>query len=194
MTDTPANRAQTLATAYFDAVAKYVVLSSKLTALAAKITELEELTLPEAFDAAGMAGNNDLMIHGVAIRFTRGTFVFGAMPNEEKEPEKHEAAVNYAMELGLQDLLQSKVVAAWGRGEREKAVAFYNATRADNSASVKLSENIHHSTLQAEVRRRLKVGEEIDPEKLGCTVKSMVRLKTDPRKARRSNNGDNNAE
>lgn len=99
--------------------------------------------------------------------------VTGSLP---KDPEKRAGALKHLAELGAEGLAKTTVSVQFGKGDEQGARAAFSKLKAEG-LPVKMEQDVHAQTLQAFVRKRLKDGEEIDPERLGIFVSPMVRLK-----------------
>lgn len=148
--------------------------------------QLEEVILPRLFDEEDTIEKET----SLGSKARRGMHVTGSLPKptEKMTPgevaaalKRRQDAIAWASENGYDPLIKSKVVAEWDKGERDKALKFYESLRGDNSVSSSLVEDIHHSSLKALVRDRLRRGLETPLETLGVTALTAVRLTKKPK-------------
>lgn len=161
-------------------------LEDELEHARAEIRRLEVVELPSAFTEDGIS---ELRLPD-GQRAVRNVSVQGSFPNQETEPEAHRRAVTEWARLGYADTLRCAVTSSYGAGDREAALAAYEALRGDNRAFVTLRETVHHSTLRAAVLARIRAGEPTSVEDLGCAVIRRVRLTTPPRRRAVESNQD----
>jgi len=145
---------------------------AELDAAKSFLHDLRTTVIPDVFSRHGVTSAS--IPSGAQAKTT--IFITGALPKIEDDPEAHAAAVSWAEENGYKPLIKTVVEAKYGRDERDKALELFERLRGDNSAEVSMDETIHHTTLQAMVRQRLKDGLPIPLETLGVTVLDGVKL------------------
>lgn len=173
--------------ALVDADALVDRLEEQLKAAKKAKYELETITLPNVFADAGEV--EATLASGAKAKL--GQMITGSLPKVDYDtsPEvqaatiaKREAAIEWADANGWGPLIKCEVRAKWDKGDRDKAIAAYNALRGDNSVDLHLLEDIHPMTLQSQVRQRIAQGLPVPLETLGVTVLPAVRLTKKPKK------------
>lgn len=157
-------------------------LEAQLKATKALRHTLETETLVELFDRFEQpeATSNS------GAKAARALLVKGSLPKVGEKDTPAEAAANAelrraaiakAEEYGWQPFIKTEVTGSWDKGDREKAIAFYNHLRGDNSVEATIDEGIHPMTLQSQVRKRIREGKEVALDVLGIVAMSGVFLK-----------------
>lgn len=144
-------------------------LTEQLAFQTAEKTRLETDTLPALFAEAGITELKTK--DGAKVKV--GLVAAGSLP---KEPEKRQAAIQWLVENGYGELIESKVTASWSRGDREKAEKLFEQLRGDNSAKLTMDDSVNHMTLGALAKRRVQEGSEVPLETLGVSVISRARF------------------
>lgn len=149
--------------------------------------DLETIELPQIFADAGEVEAS--LASGAKAKL--GTLIEGSLPKvDPKSPESEQmlqeaarkAAIDWLDANDCRDLLKCTVTASYAKGDAEKArKAAAELQRNDNSAVVKLVEDIHAQTLQAEARRRLAAGKAIPLATLGLVALPAVKLTKKPK-------------
>lgn len=149
--------------------------------------ELQTIELPEIF---AQAGEMEVTLPNGA-KAKLGTMIEGSLPKvDEKAPQDQQLlqeqarrdAIEWLDANGCTDLMKCEVRAAYAKGDADKArKAAAELQRNDNSAVVKLIEDIHPQTLQAEARRRLTAGKPIPLATLGLVALPAVKLTKKPK-------------
>lgn len=149
--------------------------------------DLETVTLPEVFADAGTVEST--LPSGAKAKL--GTMIEGSLPRvDEKSPtseqllqeEARAAAIRWLCDNDCEDLIKSEVRASYAKGDAEQARKLAaEIRRTSNSAVVKLIEDIHPQTLQAEARRRLGAGTAIPLATLGLVALPAVKLTKKPK-------------
>jgi hypothetical protein len=156
-------------------------LEAQLKATKALRHTLETETLVELFDRFEQpeATSNS------GAKAKRGMRVLGSLPKvgDKDSPEEarlhkaqREAAIVLAVSYGWSPFIQTEVTYKTDKGDREKALEVYKRLRLDNSATVDIDEGIHPMTLQAQVRKRLREGQELKLDVLNVTAQAAVTL------------------
>ena len=151
------------------------------------VYDLETVTLPKIFDDADQV--DATLADGTKAK--KGLRITGSLPKvDENSPveeqlaqeEARKAALTWLMDNDCAPFIKAQVVATWDKGDSEKAARYAaELQRSDNSVVVKLKEDIHPSTLQAEARRRLGAGKPIPLATLGLVALTAVRLTKRPK-------------
>lgn len=148
---------------------------------------LKTKELVELFD------NSDTIEHeiGSGAKAKKGMWIEGSLPKEsEKKTDaenaelriRREAAITWASGAGYDPNIKSTIKVEFDKGDRDKAVALAGELqRTNNAAVVTLTEDIHHSTLKAIVRQRLREGKPTPVETLGITALPAVTLVKRPK-------------
>lgn len=89
---------------------------------------------------------------------------------------QRKAAIELAISYGWTPFIKTEVTAQYDKGDYEKAKAVFELLRADNSATVDMTEGIHHTTLQAQVRQRIREGKSVQLDVLGVQAMPAVTL------------------
>ena len=93
-------------------------------------------------------------------------YVQGSLP---KEPVQRASAISVLEAAGGEALIKNQVIAHFDKKEHNKALSIARELQ-DRGLDVRVQQDVHHSTLQAFVREKLKRGEELAWEKLGIFV------------------------
>jgi hypothetical protein len=151
-------------------------MATKAETLARNVAELEATlkaqkealdailfgALPEAMDAIGMQKIN--LTDGTTISIE--DLIRGTIP---KEPERRAEALGYLDLIGGSDLIKSEVRIPFPKKQHNEAIALADDLRKQGFA-VEVGAEVHHMTLGAFVREKLRHGEPVDPNALGITV------------------------
>ena len=93
-------------------------------------------------------------------------YVQGSLP---KGTIERQSAIIVLEQSGGEALIRNQVIADFERKEHNKALSIARELQ-DRGLNVKVQQDVHHSTLQAFVREKLKRGEQLAYEKLGIFV------------------------
>lgn len=93
-------------------------------------------------------------------------YVQGSLP---KDKVNRATAINVLEMAGGEALIRNQVVANFEKREHNKALSIARELQ-DRGLDVHVQQDVHHSTLQAFVREKLRRGEELPYEKLGIFV------------------------
>lgn len=99
--------------------------------------------------------------------------LIGSLP---KDPERREDAIRWLEKHDGAGIIQTRVGLTFSRSEHNRAISTYEALKGQGLEPELLSD-VHHSTLKAYIRQRLKDGDEIEPEVLGVYVGKTVKMK-----------------
>jgi sulfur transfer complex TusBCD TusB component (DsrH family) len=93
-------------------------------------------------------------------------YIQGSLP---KDPIQRSAAIIVLEQAGGEALIKNDVVASFERKQHNAALALAQDLQA-KGLDVHVEQDVHHSTLKAFVREKLKRGEQLEYEKLGIFV------------------------
>jgi len=130
---------------------------------------LRTKALPDAFSEVGM--NQFSLDDGTSIKID--DFVAGSLPKDE---ERRAEAIEALEQIGGGDLMKDDLSVSFNKSQHNEALSL-KAQLEKSGFPVKLGTNVHASTLQAFVREKLKSGEEVDYEKIGCYVGRIAKIK-----------------
>jgi hypothetical protein len=162
-------------------------LEAALKAANKVVYDLETVTLPKMFDDAGEVATT--LADGTIAK--KGLRITGSLPKVDEDApvadqmlqeQARKVALAWLMDNDCGPFVKAKVEAIWDKGDSEKARKYAaELQRQDNSVVVKLKEDIHPSTLQAEARRRLGAGKPIPLATLGLVALTAVRITKRPK-------------
>lgn len=137
--------------------------------LTAEKTRLETDVLPALFAEAGIS--EFTTDDGIKVKL--GLVANGSLP---KDPALRKLAIEWLVGAGYEDIIESKVVASWTRGDRPKAETLFQTLRGDNSAKTTLDDSVHPMTLAKIAKDRVQSGQEVPLATLGVSVMSRARI------------------
>lgn len=132
------------------------------------LTFIKTQQLPDAMVEAGVTKLTSAS--GAELKLS--DFVTGSLP---KEPEKRNAALAQLVKEGGTDLIKNNVVVAFTRSQHNAAAALADDLRKMGHTAEMISD-VNHMQLTAFVREKLRNGEEVAYEKLGCFVGRVVKI------------------
>jgi sulfur transfer complex TusBCD TusB component (DsrH family) len=100
-------------------------------------------------------------------------YIQGSLP---RDPIQRGSAIIVLEAAGGEALIRNQVVAQFEKREHNKAIAVAQELQA-RGLHVRVEQDVHHSTLKAFVREKLKRGEQIAYEKLGIFVGRRATIK-----------------
>jgi sulfur transfer complex TusBCD TusB component (DsrH family) len=100
-------------------------------------------------------------------------YIQGSLP---KDPVQRAAGIIVLEQSGGEALIRNQVVAQFEKREHNKALAVAQELQA-RGLQVRVEQDVHHSTLKAFVREKLRRGEQIAYEKLGIFVGRRATIK-----------------
>lgn len=134
---------------------------------------LDKFEQPEVVTSTGAKAKRKLHVVGSLPKVGDKDTEAEAAENRRKRSKAIEVAEGY----GWQPFIKSTVQAAFDKTDRDKAVELYNEIRRNsNSADVSIDETIHPMTLQAQVRKRIQAGLDVQLDALGVTAMAAVKL------------------
>lgn len=170
--------------------AKPVASLSELMALARRAVDLEATVkdLEEALKHQKGALNDiktkllpDAMASVGQTKFTADDgseisiedFVAGSLP---KDPLKRQAALLELETNGGDGIIKNEIVLEFEKKQHNEALALAEELH-DRGYDAKVKSNVHPQTLMAFVREKLRNGEKVEAEKLGCFVGRVAKIK-----------------
>jgi len=127
-----------------------------------QLNELRFNALPSLMLEAGM--DSFRLTDGSTVKVE--DYVQGSLP---KDKVNRKAAIFVLEANGGEALIKNQVVASFERKEHNAAIAIARELQ-DRGLDVSIMQDVHHSTLHAFVREKLRHGETIPYEKLGLFV------------------------
>lgn len=163
-------------------------LGEEMLRLEREISDLEELLkvkrsaaadiktkrLPEAMTQAGLT--NFGLTAGGTIEIV--DFVSGSLPKEsenKEEENKRDAAIRYLEELNGVGIIKNTIRLEFSKSQHNEALNLFGELK-EKGFEPELKHDVHPQTLMAFVRERLRNGESIEPEKLGCYVGRVAKV------------------
>jgi len=143
-------------------------LEEVASTLRKELNDIKFLQLPDAMAEAGLS--NFALEDGSSIKVE--DYVQGSLP---KDPVQRSAAVVVLESSGGEALIKNQVVMDFDRKEHNKALAIAREL-SDRGLNVRVQQDVHSSTLQAFVREKLRLGEQLMWEKLGIFVGRRARI------------------
>jgi hypothetical protein len=125
--------------------------------------------LPDMMVEAGLSEFKS--ISGAEIKVT--DFVAGSLP---KEADKRAAAFDQLIKEGGIELIKNDVVVSLSRSHHNEAAALADDLR-KRGYTVDVHPDVHPQTLMAFVREKLRNGESVDYNTLGCYAGRVVKIK-----------------
>jgi hypothetical protein len=122
-----------------------------------RFSQLPDLMLEAGLTAFRLTDNSTVRVED---------YVQGSLP---KDKANRAAAIIVLETNGGEALIKNQVIANFERKEHNAALAIARELQ-DRGLAVSLQQDVHHSTLQAFVREKLKHGESLPYEKLGIFV------------------------
>lgn len=135
----------------------------------ASLNELKTKLLPEAMMELGLPAFKTR--EGASIEVN--DFVAGSLPKDEG---KRDEALKELIAEGGQELIKTEISISFGKSEHNVALAIAADLR-DKGIEFEMNEGVHAQTLCAFVRDRLKNGDEVKAEVLGCFVGKTAKIK-----------------
>lgn len=155
------------------AVAMEATVADLEEALEAQKSALHHLKTVELPDAMAEAGLSEFKTASKA-EININDFVSGSLP---KEPEARDRAIKQLVEEGGADIIKNVVSVQFTRSQHNEAAALAADLRDKGYESAKMASDVHPQTLMAFVREKLKKGEEVKYETLGCFVGRVAKIK-----------------
>ena len=141
----------------------------ELDKLRKQLNELRFVPVPDLMLEAGMSSFRLTDNSTVSV----DDYVQGSLP--KAKPER-DAAIIVLEQAGGEALIRNQVIADFEKKEHNQALAVAQELQA-RGLHVRVQQDVHHSTLQAFVREKLKRGEQLAWEKLGIFVGRRATIK-----------------
>jgi aryl carrier-like protein len=138
------------------------VLEGDLKTYSTELLELRRELIPDAMAEHNLSEFKLTDGSGVKI----GNFVSGSLP---KTPLERTFALALLEEHGGEALIQNELIVNFQKKDHNRATALAEELRSAGY-EVNLEGNVHHSTLAAWCREKVRAGERLDFEKLGMFV------------------------
>lgn len=149
--------------------AELETVANQTAELTAEKVRLETDILPALFAEAGI---KEITTEG-GVKIKLGLVATGSLP---KDPALRVQAIEWLVANGYEDIIESKVIASWTRGDRPKAEALFSSLRGDNSVKALLEDSVHPMTLSKIAKDRVQSGQEIPLSTLNVSVISRARI------------------
>lgn len=128
---------------------------------------------PEATSNSGAKAEKKLYVTGSLPKVGEKDTPEEAAENERRR----EAAIAQAVAYNWEPFIKTTVTVEFDKGDRAKAIELYNRLRREsNSAVIEIDEGIHHTTLQAQVRKRIREGKAVALDVLNVSAGPAVKL------------------
>lgn len=164
-------------------LATLVQLAEKAVALELTVKDLEEALekqksalnhlktqeLPDAMASVGLAEFKT----DSGAELKTGDFVAGSLP---KEPDKRVVAMKQLEKEGGADIIKNVISIQFAKKEHNRALSLAAELR-DQGYDAEVKSDVHPQTLMKFVREKLKKGEKVEAEKLGCFVGRVTKIK-----------------
>jgi hypothetical protein len=157
-------------------------LSEALKAKNADLHKLRSVTMPDAMAEAQQSKFTLDSGPYEGFTFTSDDFVSGSFP---KDPEKREVAVKYLEELDATEMIRDELAISFAKSQHNEGMSLAEDLR-QKGYEVEYDSTVNAQTLMAFVRERLRNGQEIDHEKLGCFVGRLVKPKAPSKKVKKA--------
>jgi sulfur transfer complex TusBCD TusB component (DsrH family) len=141
----------------------------ELDKLRKQLNDLRFVQLPDLMQEAGLASFKLTDNSTVSV----DDYVQGSLP--KAKPER-DAAIIVLEQAGGEALIRNQVIADFEKKEHNEAIAIAQELQA-RGLHVRVQQDVHHATLQAFVREKLKRGEQLAWEKLGIFVGRRATIK-----------------
>lgn len=110
-------------------------------------------------------------------------YIQGSLP---KDPVNRASAIGVLEAAGGEALIRNQVICNFEKKQHNRAIEVARELQ-DRGLDVRIQQDVHHSTLQAFVREKLRHGEELPYEKLGIFVGRRAVIKPADNEARDTN-------
>lgn len=144
-----------------------------LAELKASQLELLTRTLP---DAMAEAGTSKFTTANGGFTVEVNDHVSGSLASEEKSPDKRRSQIAYIVDHGGEGIVTADVVLKYGRTNRAAALETAKQFAERDDVVVAVKEDVHHSTLKAWGRERLKKGLPIDGDQCGLWIGKIAKI------------------
>lgn len=128
--------------------------------------------LPDAMAAAGTAS----FTTKDGLKVTVEDHISGSIGDQRTDPQVRQARINYIVECGGGGIVTADTILKFGRANRDAAFEAAKMFEGRDDCVVDIREDIHHSTLKAWARDRLKSGLPFEPERAGLWVGRIAKI------------------
>lgn len=151
------------------AVAKLEVLLSEKKQV---LNELRTKKVPDAMLQANQMAFTVALGNYAEVSVEIVDFVSGSLP---KGDEARGIAIDWLEQHDGKDLIKDELTIVFQKSEHNMALDLLHRLK-EEGFTCSFGSNVHHSTLQAWARERLRHGEELDPDVLGLYVGRIAKL------------------
>lgn len=144
-------------------------LDNEIARVRSRLNDLRQVEIPDAMAEVGMSQIK--LADGSEISISN--YVSGSLP---KEPEKKAAAIDILESNGGEALIKNVLSVPFDKKQHNEAVNLLQRLK-DEGFAASLESTVHPSTLQAWVRERVREGEPLNYETLGCFVGRIAKIK-----------------
>jgi len=131
----------------------------------------EQKLVPEAMMETGIGSFSP---DGAEYELKLSDYVSGSLPKDEVGRRE---AFEYLDEIeGGSSLAKTEVIMKFGKGQEEEAEAFIDMVTSSNFGSPEVKKDVHHSTLKAFAKEKLKEGDALSLDKLGLSAGKYAKL------------------
>lgn len=151
-------------------------LEKQLEGMKEEYRVLREHKVPEAMIKANQSQFRVALGDYANVSVEIADFVSGSLPKDETE---RGMAIEYLEENDAAELIKDTISISFRKSEHNMALDLLGRLKQEGFECV-FENTVHHSTLQAWARERLRKGEPIDPEVLGLHVGRYAKLTWPP--------------
>lgn len=160
------------------AAAEYRIakVKSQLDTMEAEYRILREKKVPEAMLRANQSAFKVALGDYADVKVEIVDFVSGSLPKDESEKGQ---AIEWLEEHDGGELIKDTIVITFKKSEHNIALDLLGRLKQEGF-ECSYENSVHHSTLQAWARERLRRGEPLDPETLGLYIGRIAKLTWPP--------------
>lgn len=157
-----------LARALLDAEADSEAAAHVASAAAERVRVLREDTLPNIMLEIGI--DKITLTTGQVLSLKQD--VYASITKENRDE-----AFGWLTEQGLDSVIKTEVVTAWGKGELKKAIKFFKSLQKRKGIVVLFNQEVHPQTLKALLREQIAIGANIPMETFGARAVFVAKVK-----------------
>lgn len=101
-------------------------------------------------------------------------FVQGSLPKEDEQ--RRIEAIAYLSEIDGEGIIKNSITIEFSKSQHNEALSL-NAELQQKGFETVLKHDVHTGTLQAFIREKLRNGENVDANKLGCQIGQVAKVK-----------------
>jgi hypothetical protein len=158
----------------FDLDLEIAIAEKRLNAMKARRHLIATVDLPEAMTEASMSYTE--LDDGSGLSCAVDFKVYGSLPSRDNE-DARQAAIDYLKEHDAAELITADVRVSYGRGDISAANRLKRMLLQKTNQPVFVDANVHHSTLAAWARNRIKENQPVDLTLLGLRGMTMAAVK-----------------